>query len=120
MLNNLKITNKDDYLLFEYTGNFSAENAVIAIDDIVDACTEHTIFKVLLDCRLMTGEISEADKFQFIRHAQKTRERLIKTAVLGRNDQISPDKFYEDMAHNLIINLSVFTDFNEAVTWLKA
>jgi hypothetical protein len=119
MLNDLKITNNGNYLLFEYSGKFSDENAVIAIDDIVDVCTEHQIFKALLDCRLMTGGISDADKFQFVKHVEKTRERLIKTAILGLDDQISPDRFYENMAQNLIINLRAFTDFNEAENWLK-
>jgi hypothetical protein len=119
VLTDLKIINNGDYLLFEYSGKFSEENTVIAIDDIVNACTEHQLFKALLDCRLMTGEISEAEKFQFVKHAEKTRERLIKTAILGRDDQISPDRFYENIAQNLIINLKAFTDFDEAENWLK-
>ena len=119
MLSDLKITNIGAYLLFEYSGKFSDENAIIAIDDIVEACTYHQCFKVLLDCRQMIGEINEAEKFQFIQHAQKTRERLIKTAILGREDQISPDRFYENIAQNLIINLKAFIDFDEAVNWLR-
>jgi hypothetical protein len=119
MISDLIIKDKGDYLLFEYSGKFSDENAVIAINDIVESCTEFQCFKVLLDCRLMTGEISEAEKFQFIKHAEKTRERLIKTAILGRDDQISQDRFYENIAQNLIINLKAFTDFNEAEKWLK-
>jgi hypothetical protein len=119
MLNDLETTNVGDYLLFEYSGKFSDENAVIAIVDIVEACTENQVFKVLLDCRLMTGEISDAEKFQFIQHSQKTRERLIKIAILGRDDQISPDRFYENIAQNLIINLKAFIDFNEAEKWLR-
>jgi hypothetical protein len=119
MLNDLKITNIGDYLLFEYSGKFSDENAIIAIDDIVEACTYHQCFKVLLDCRLMTGEINAAEKFQFIQHAKKTRDRLIKTAILGRDDQISPDRFFENIAQHLIINLKAFTDLNEAENWLR-
>jgi hypothetical protein len=119
MLSDLKISNIGDYLLFEYPGKFSDENAIIAIDDIVEACTYHQCFKVLLDCRQMTGEISEAEKFHFVQHAEKTRDRLIKTAILGRNDQISPDRFFENIAQNLVINLKAFTDFDEAENWLK-
>ena len=119
MLNDLKIINIGDYIHFEYSGKFSDENAIIAVNDIVEACTNHQCFKVLLDCRKMTDDINEAEKFQFIQHAQKTRERLIKTAILGREDQISPDRFYENIAQNFIINLKAFTNFDEAKSWLK-
>ena len=67
----------------------------------------------------MTGEMNEAEKFQFIQHAQITRERLIKTAILGREDQIFPDRFYENIAQNFIINLRAFTNFDEAESWIK-
>ena len=67
----------------------------------------------------MTGEMNETEKFQFIQHAQITRERLIKTAIFGREDQISPDRFYENIAQNFIINLRAFTNFDEAESWIK-
>ena len=119
MLKDLNITNIGDYLLFEYSGKFSNENAIFAIDDIIEACTDNQCFKVLLDCRLMDGEISEAEKFQFVQQAKKLRERLIKIAILGRDDQISPDRFFEKIAQHNIINFKAFTDFIEAENWLS-
>ena len=118
MVDNLQITPEGSYIYCDYTGDFSVDTGMACIDALVDACVQHKCFKALFDCSHMIGEMGIFQRFQVIQYAEKTRDIALKTAILGREDQVLPDKFAETVAMNRGINLRVFTDLEEAKNWL--
>jgi len=118
-LDNITITNKGSYLLFEYTGLFTVEKAISCIELEVESCIQHQIYKVLLDVRGMEGPIRIIDRYEVGTYAVKTAEHKIITALVGREEQILPDHFLEKVTFNRGVVMKVFTDMKEAVKWLE-
>ena len=118
-MEDLKIIQKDAYVRFDYTGEFSQAAGKQCIDAMVEACRRLQISKALLDCRKMTGEIEILEGFMVAQYGGKMRGFLSKTALVGREDQMFPDNFVENVAVNRGVNLKIFTDIEEAIAWLK-
>jgi len=86
---------------------------------MVEACSQVQISKALLDCRSMTGEIQIFDSFKFAEYGVKMWGIISKTALVGREDQMLPDNFVENVTVNRGVNLKIFTDADETIDWLK-
>jgi hypothetical protein len=119
MADNIEIIRQGDYLHVTFSGAFSFAAAKCSIDAIVNACEEERCSSVLFDCRPMTGEMSIVDRYEIGQHGARIVPPGIKIAMLGREDQILPDKFLETVADNRGLILRVFSDENEATEWLK-
>ena len=64
MIEGLSIIQKEAYIRFDYTGEFSIVMGKQCIDAMVEACSQTQISKALLDCRNMTGEIQIFESFK--------------------------------------------------------
>ena len=119
MIEGLKIIQEEAYIRFDYSGEFSEVLGKQCIDAMVEACRQVQISKALLDCRNMTGEIRIFDSFKVAEYGVKMVGAIFKTALVGRQDQMLPDNFVENVAVNRGINLKIFTDADDAIDWLK-
>ena len=119
MIEGLRIIQKETYIRFDFTGQFSEVTGKQCIDAMVEACSQLQVSKALLDCRKMTGEIKILESFTVAEYGGKMRGFLSKTALVGREDQMLSDNFVENVAVNRGVNLKIFTDVEEAIDWLK-
>ena len=119
MIEGLSIIQEEAYIRFDYTGEFSIVMGKQCIDAMVEACSQTQVSKALLDCRNMIGEIKILESFMVAKYGGKMRGFLSKTALVGREDQMLPDNFVENVAVNRGVNLKIFTDVEEAIDWLK-
>lgn len=108
----------DDYLRVTYTGAFTLEEARRTVDAMVAGCAREECDRVLLDCRAMTGDMSVINRFDVAQHGASTIPRSVRVALLGRPDQILPDRFFENAARNRGVAVTLFTEADEAVAWL--
>ena len=115
----LKIIQKETYIYFDFTAEFSEVAGKQCVDAMVETCRQLQVSKALLDCRKMTGEIKILESFNVVTYGGKMRGLLSKLALVGRGDQMFPDKFVENVAVNRGINLRLFTDLEEAIDWLQ-
>jgi hypothetical protein len=46
------------------------------------------------------------------------RKGGIKLAIVAREEQMTPERFFETVARNRGIHLKVFTELDEAIVWL--
>ena len=99
--------------------NTGINAAKSAVDAMVNACIKANCTKALFDCRPMTGDLSTMDRFDIAEYGSSAIERAIKIAMLGRDDQLLPDKFFENVAVNRGLALRLFYDIDEAISWLK-
>ena len=118
-MEDLNIIVEDGFLFFQFSGTFNVENGLKVVDAMSDACIQYECFKALLDCRPMVGEMPIMQRYRVVEYAEKTREIKMKTAIVVREDQTLPDNFVENVAYNRGINLRIFTDFDQAVNWLR-
>jgi hypothetical protein len=119
MEHTIEIQNKGDYLLVDYTGDFTLEGAKECIDRYVEACSEQSCARVLLDTRKMTGRLGIMDRYKMGRYAIKTKVQKIRTALIGTKTYVLPDRFLENVATNLGVDVKVFLDPDEALEWLR-
>lgn len=119
MADRLEIVNAEGYLHITFSGPFSLAAARRSVDAMVAACTREDCGKVLFDCRPMTGALQVFDRFDVGEYAALTTPPSVKIAMLGREDQILPDKFFETVARNRGLMLALFSDVDEAIQWLK-
>jgi hypothetical protein len=119
MSEDVRLIEKEGYLHFEFAAEFSIPAAKRAVDEMVNTCMKRNCTRVLFDCRRMTGPLSTMDRFDVAQYGSEKIERSIRIAMLGREDQVLPDKFFENVAVNRGMDLKLFTDIDEAVGWLK-
>jgi hypothetical protein len=119
MSDNVKIVRKEGYLNLTISGAFSLEAAKQSVDILAAACDKENCYTVLFDCRPMTGEMPIFDRYQIGRYGTEVLPHTIKFAMLGREDQVSPDAFFENVAVNRGMILKVFSDEKKAIEWLK-
>jgi hypothetical protein len=107
------------YLHITFSGPFSLAAAKESVDAMVAACTREGYAKVLFDCRPMTGVLQVLDRFDVGEYGALTIPHSVQIAMLGREDQILPDKFFETVARNRGLMLALFSEIDEAIEWLK-
>ena len=119
MSHQLEIKNKKDYLHITFSGPFSPAAAMESVDAMVAACASEDQGKVLFDCRPMTGDLNMVAQFDVAEYGAETIPRSIKIAMLGREDQVSPDRFFQTVARSHGVTVTVFSDIDKAIQWLK-
>lgn len=116
----ISISDKGSYLLVEFFGEFSVEAGKQCVDRMAEACEKQSHSKVLLDCRRMTGSMPILDRFQVAQYGAIKGRQLMQLALLNREDVVLPDNFVENVAVNRGMTMKVFTNLNEAVSWLTS
>lgn len=114
----LKIEERDNYLLVEFSGVFSAEAGKFVIDEMLAACQRSGRDRVVLDCRKMSGEMSVFAKFEVAVHGRKTVGTVLRTSMIILPEMVEPDSFVLTVARNRGLNMNMFTNFDEGVRWV--
>lgn len=119
---NLTIEKKGDVLWVTATGMRSLETVISMSKDIMAACAEQKVRRVLIDVRelkerMKMGEIYEISDKYF----PKIRDRSVIThsAIVDLKEFEHEYKFFETVAMNRGFNLRLFSDPDEAVEWLR-
>jgi hypothetical protein len=113
------ITDKGSFLRFDFVGRFGIDSGKACVDAMVDACVKKQRSRVLLDCRKMKGDMPLFAQFYVAVYAKKTRDASMKTALVGREDQVLNGKFVENIAMIGGVDARVFTDMDGALRWLQ-
>jgi hypothetical protein len=90
-----------------------------AVNGAAAACRDRGCTRVLFDCRLMSGKVTVTDRFEIGKHAASTIPRPVRIAVLGPVEEISRYRFFETVARNRGLMVTVFSDLDEAIQWLE-
>ncbi len=119
MPDNLEVVRKEGYLHITFSGAFSLAKTKHVVDAVLERCSEEGCSNVLFDCRPMTGEITILERFHVGEYLAMTMPDSLWIAMLGREDQMLPDKFFENVVRNRTLILGVFSFIDEAIEWLK-
>ncbi len=118
----LTIEKKDDVLWVTATGTRSLETVLAMSKDILAACVEKRVKKVLTDVRGLEGRLSTLDAYEIPdQHYPQMQDRSVIThnAVVDLEEFEDSYRFYENVALNRGFNVRLFSDPNKAMAWLK-
>lgn len=117
----LKIKKEEHYVSAFATGIRNRENISSMAQEILDACKQHQVDKVLIDVREMNGRLSIFDSLAIIsKDFSKLKQfRILNKAVIvdaeSRRERFS---FFEQVARRRGYNIRVFDDVDEAIEWI--
>lgn len=118
----LKFEKKDNLLWVTATGDRSLQAVVEMTKDILAACADSQIKKVLLDVCSLKGRLSTLEAYEIpTKHFSVMRDRSVIThiAIVDLKQYEESNKFFENVAVNRGFMLRIFSDSAEALDWLK-
>jgi hypothetical protein len=113
------ITDEGSFLRFDFVGRFSIDSGKACVDAMVDACVKQHCSRVLLDCRKMKGDMPLFAQFYVAVYAKRTRDASMRTALVGREDQVIHGKFVDNVAMISGVDARVFSELDGALRWLQ-
>ena len=94
------------------------ETSLILLCDVIEACKEHNVDRILIDTREATSNTSVLDVWTLAR--KLTPSGLSRVAVVNRpKEDVERGTFLELCATNRGYQLEAFNDFEAAFTWLS-
>jgi hypothetical protein len=118
----LIIEKKSDVLWVTASGRRSPETVLGMSKDILAACVEQGVKKVLADVRGLEGRLPRLEAYDIPdKHFPKMRDRavLTHTAVVDMEEFKNSYRFFENVSANRGFNLRIFSDPDQALDWLK-
>jgi hypothetical protein len=115
------INKEENFLHVQAAGERTLDNILAITHEIMAAYARHGIPKVLVDVREIEGALSTMEGFELpTEHFQKIRDQRIlqKAAIVDRKENEERFRFFQTVAENRGFNLRVFTDVDEATSWL--
>jgi predicted GTPase len=119
---NLKFEKKNNILWVTATGARSLQTVLDITKDIIAACADSQIKKVLLNVCALKGRLSNIDAYEIpARYFPGMRDRstITQVAIVDRKQLEESDKFFENVAVNRGFMLRFFSDTAEAIKWLN-
>jgi hypothetical protein len=122
MSHDLTIEEKGDVLCVTATGTRSMETVLAISKDILAACAEKGVKKVLIDVRKLEGRLHPMDAYKITaEHFPKMRDLSVITqnAIVDLEGFEHSYRFFENVAVNRGFNLRIFSGPDQAMAWLK-
>lgn len=117
----LEIRKAEAYLHVCVTGKRTRQTVAAAAKEILTACMDHEVDKVLVDVRELEGRLSifdarsiPVDDFPDIRRAGVIK----KAVILDSEKRLWRHSFFEMVARRRGYNIRIFRDSNSAIMWL--
>lgn len=118
----LRIEKKGDVLWVTATGARSLETVLAMARDILAACAENKVAKVLTDVRALEGRLASMESYEVVtQHFPEIRDRHVIThnAIVDLKEFAGSYRFFEDLAANRGYALRIFSNPDAAIEWLR-
>ena len=118
----LTIEKKEDILWVTATGTRTVQTILAMSKDILAACIEKKVKKVLIDVRAMEGHLSVLEAFDISDiHFPKMRNpnEITHNAIVDLKEYKESYRFFETVAINRGFRLRIFLEPGLAKDWLK-
>ncbi len=114
---------RDDHLLLRCRGTFSIDGLTRALDQALDAGAAAGRRAVLVDIRGLDGMAPNSlERYEIgvrVADRQRAMEETVALVVVGDEPIVDPERFAEVVARNRGAFARVFTDFDEALVWIR-
>lgn len=129
---NYTIEVRESYIYVNISGQVSLKSRLgwgeisSALENVVDTAKKHSIFKLLVDCREVSGKFTTMDRFLVAVFFVKENSRLlagrlrpVKITFVADKSVIDPKRFGETVARNRGLHGFVTDNMQEALQWLE-
>lgn len=112
---------EDGYGCFQPAGEFTLDEITRRIDRVIAYCRHNKIPALIANITQVTGfpPPTLTERFHFISHWAFTAAGKVAVCVIAPPEMVLADKFGVVIAGNRGMKGDVFTDHDEAVTWIK-
>ena len=113
---------KTGYAQLVCHGRFSKQELVEIFDQAIEFAAENGKEAVLVDISDVEGEPTTAERIELgveTAEIQISKETIVAIAVIGNEPLIDPERLGETIALNRCAVCKVFTDNDEAISWLE-
>jgi hypothetical protein len=115
-----EIEMEDDALYVTASGfDESLEEVTAYGQAVIDACKKHQCRKVLSDERDLEYRLNTVDTYELATYYAERVPDIIKVAVVCAPESYENGEFWETVVRNRALTFRVFTDMDEARTWLE-
>ena len=115
------VEKKGCYLLVKYTGSLTGRDLPggdSVFHHLARLCQQNDCDRALLDSRQLSVSLGDIDLFRLGYELAELPDQLIKFAMLGTEEQVPSDNLMENVAVDRGAYLRVFTNEDEAISWL--
>lgn len=124
MNSDCRIEDKSDYVLVTYSGSFDEDRLLGILANAVEQALEQDKPGVMVDVLEIPGPVPNVfERFNIgsrIADLQRSKKKLIKIGVIGKEPIIDPNRFAETVALNRYGLVKVSTDRKEIENWMAA
>ena len=107
---------RSEYLFAHFSGDYSLQDMLRAIDSIAAEATARKSTKVLIDVSI-SGDAPMSERYEYASYAARALRGIKRCAAFaGPAQRVEP--FTQDVAQNRGFQLRVFREAGEAVRWL--
>ena len=113
---------KGQYAQLTCRGTFGKRALLSVLDQALEYAASNGLQAVLVDISDVEGAPNANERFEVgaqFAEMQLSRETIVAIAVYGREPMIDPERFAETVALNRCAVGKVFTDIDEAISWLE-
>ncbi len=116
----LEYSSEYDVLIARFSGTFTPETSEQYFGEIAAAAAKHPCRRFLNDIREAQWVSTISDMFYFPNKViRETFDRSWRRALVVRQEDYDDIEFYEIAAVNKGLSLKIFTDYGEALAWLR-
>jgi hypothetical protein len=114
-----KIESRDGLLWITATGWVSLIEAAGILNHVSEEAVEHQLTRVLVDCSMLEGELSIADRYELGRKMANSaiKSHVTRIAFVGYPPLVNG--FAALVASNRGAVAATFSDLDEAISWLR-
>lgn len=115
------LEDRGQYILVAMKGHFSGEalaGGVNPWEPAVQFCRERECFNTLIDCRGLEVDVRLYHVIRVALDLSIFRDIPLRVALLVKAEAIRPDHAFEAVAAQEGVAVEVFTEFDDALTWL--
>ena len=114
----LKVEQMPGYLAARFIGVGVAEDVWRQFNFIAEHCNRTKNNKLLIDTAEAEFKVSLAERFLAVEEARVFARYRLKVAVVTKPERLDPQRFGETVARNRGVNISAFTNVEDAEKWL--
>lgn len=117
----IQVKLEKDFLNVHVKGERDSESIKKVTKDILTKCIDRKCFNVLIDVRDFKNRIGTLEIFMLASAElpEIIKGKLEKVAIVDQRGFEDKIKFFEDVARNRGHNVRMFTEYDEAINWIR-
>jgi len=116
---NMSLDDSGEYIKIDLSGYLSLEALQEKSTELLEYCLQNDKRKIFVDATNQNGMLSVLERFKMGTYLEQMWKKKIKIAVLVNESSLQEHMFFENVARNRGLMISMFIDEIKALDWLN-